>query len=235
MSRQAVILAGGKGTRLRPYTISVPKPLVPIGDRAILDIVLSQLSRGGFSHVVLAVNHLAHIVRAFSGDGERWGMKIAYAEEEMPLGTMGPVKLIADRLPEHFLVMNGDVLTDLDFATFHDRHAAADRNFTIAASHRMHRVEYGVLEARDTILTGFREKPETRYDVSMGIYMLSRRVLHHIPAGRPFGFDDLMRVLLTNNQQVHLDWHPGYWKDIGVPEDYQQATLDYESGRFTCG
>src|SRR4051812_15131529 len=128
MSRRAVILAGGKGTRLRPYTVVLPKPLMPIGDYPILEVVIRQLARHGFDRVTMAVNHQAELIKAFFGDGSKWGVRIDYALEDQPLGTMGPLKRIPD-LPEHFLVMNGDVLTDLDFGAFYAEHAAADRLF----------------------------------------------------------------------------------------------------------
>ena len=143
MSRRAVILAGGRGTRLRPYTVVLPKPLMPIGEYPILEVVIRQLARAGFDHVTLAVNHQAEIIRAFCGDGSKWDMRIDYSLEREPLGTMGPLRLIDD-LPEHFLVMNGDVLTDLDFQHFHDEHAARDDLFTISSYRRDHLVDYGV-------------------------------------------------------------------------------------------
>src|SRR5262245_432413 len=196
VKRRAVILAGGKGTRLRPYTVVLPKPLMPIGEYPMLEIVVRQLMGHGFDRVTIAVNHQAELIKAFFGDGSKWRVQIDYSLEDEPLGTMGPLKRIGD-LPDHFLVMNGDVLTDLDFAAFHVEHTAANRLFTISSYRREQTVDYGVLltNAHGT-LEGFQEKPVTPYQVSMGIYMVSREVLPYVPSQGPFGFDDLMRDLL---------------------------------------
>ena len=227
MKRRAVILAGGKGTRLRPYTVVLPKPLMPIGEYPILEVVIRQLGRQGFDRITMAVNHQAELIKAFFGDGSKWGLQIDYSLEDEPLGTMGPLKRIAD-LPEHFLVMNGDILTDLDFAAFYAEHASANRLFTISSHQREQKVDYGVLvtSAQGT-LDGFHEKPVTPYEVSMGIYMVSRAVLPFIPERGPYGFDDLMRDLLTAGQTVHVKKFGGYWLDIGRTDDYQQAIDEF--------
>ena len=227
MKRRAVILAGGKGTRLRPYTVVLPKPLMPIGEYPILEVVIRQLARAGFDRATMAVNHQAELIKAFFGVGSKWGIQIDYSLEDQPLGTMGPLKRIDD-LPEHFLVMNGDVLTDLDFEAFYAEHAAADRLFTISSYRRDQKVDYGVLITSERgILDGFHEKPVTSYEVSMGIYMVSRAILTHVPEHRPYGFDDLMRDLLTARQTVHVQKFDGYWLDIGRADDYQQAIDEF--------
>jgi NDP-sugar pyrophosphorylase family protein len=226
-TRRAVILAGGKGTRLRPYTTVLPKPLMPIGEFPILEVVVRQLSKNGFSHITMAVNHQADLIRAFFGDGQRWNVKIDYSQENEPLGTMGPLKLIPD-LPEHFLVMNGDVLTDLNFRKFHDEHAVSHSIFSISAYERIEKVDYGVLNAdRNGQLIGFTEKPSNSYLVSMGIYMASHRVLEFIPRSF-FGFDALMLDLISRHEQVATKNHQGYWLDIGRPDDYMQAIEEFD-------
>jgi NDP-sugar pyrophosphorylase family protein len=227
MNRRAVILAGGKGTRMRPYTLVLPKPLMPIGEYPILEVVVRQLAAHDFDGVTIAVNHQAELIKAFFGDGSKWGLRIDYSLEHEPLGTMGPLRLIPD-LPDHFLVMNGDVLTDLDFAAFHAEHAAANRLFTISSYQREQKVDYGVLstDAHGT-LQAFREKPVTGYEVSMGIYMVSRNVLPYIPAQGPFGFDDLMRDLLNRQKTVHVRKFDGYWLDIGRVDDYERAIDEF--------
>src|SRR5690606_5708910 len=146
MSKRAVILAGGRGTRLKPYTVVLPKPLMPIGDYPILEVVVRQLTRCGFDHITLAVNHQAELIKAFFGDGHRWGLNIDYSLEDQPLATMGPLKLISD-LPQDFLVMNGDILTDMDFGKFHDEHVNQGNLFTISSYRREHGIDYGVLES----------------------------------------------------------------------------------------
>jgi NDP-sugar pyrophosphorylase family protein len=228
MSKRAVILAGGKGTRLRPYTVVLPKPLMPIGDYPILEVIVRQLARGGFSRITLAVNHQAELIKAFFEDGSKWNVKIDYSREDEPLGTMGPLKLIRD-LPEHFLVMNGDTLTDLDFAGFHERHEKGGDLFTISSALREHLVDFGVLEPDAAgHLAGFKEKPRLTYEVSMGVYMCSRAVLERIPSGRPYGFDQLMLDLIRTGKPARLVRHTGYWLDIGRPDDYAQAIEDFE-------
>jgi len=234
MSRRAVILAGGRGTRLRPYTVVLPKPLMPIGEYPILEVIVRQLINAGFDHITMAVNHQAEIIKAFFKNGERWGVRIDYSLEEHPLGTMGPLKLISD-LPENFLVMNGDILSDLDYANFFDEHVRQKELFTISSMKREHRIDYGVLEANEEgKLIAFREKPQTTYLVSMGVYMLSSRVLERIPSGRAFGFDTLMLDLLDASQPAHVRPFNGYWLDIGRPEDYERAIDEFEAmkGRF---
>ena len=232
MSKQAVILAGGKGTRLLPYTVSLPKPLMPIGEYPILEIVIRQLVAFGFDTVTMAVNHQADIIKAFFQDGEKWGINIKYSLEDKPLSTMGPLKLISE-LPENFLVMNGDVLSDLNYGAFLDNHADNGRLFTISASSRNDKVDYGVLRVNsDGILTEFEEKPVNSYLVSMCIYALNRVVLGYIPEDIPFGFDDLMYKFLAENQKVKVIPHDGYWLDIGRPDDYARAIEDYEKLDF---
>ncbi len=229
--KRAVILAGGRGTRLKPYTIVLPKPLMPVGEYPILEIIIRQLSRHGFSHVTLAVNHQANLIKAFFGDGNAWGIKIDYSLESRALSTIAPLALISD-LPEHFILMNGDVLTDLDLNGFWSEHVQADRLFTIAAARREHSAEYGVLHTDDAnTLVGFEEKPVTRYLVSMGIYAVSRRILSFVPQTQKYGFDDLMADLLSSGARVHVSPFTGYWLDIGRPDDYVRAIEDFENRR----
>jgi NDP-sugar pyrophosphorylase family protein len=232
MSRRAIILAGGKGTRLRPYTVVLPKPLMPIGEYPILEVIVRQLVHAGFDHITLAVNHQAEIIKAFFQNGERWGIRIDYSLEDQPLGTMGPLRLIQD-LPEHFLVMNGDILTDLDYTEFHDNHVRESRIFTISSKSREHKIDYGVLDTGvEGILSGFREKPSIAYEVSMGVYMVSGLALQRIPAGRPYGFDNLMLDLLEARSPATVRTFSGYWLDIGRPGDYAEAIEVFEQHRI---
>lgn len=230
MSKRAVILCGGMGTRLRPYTVVLPKPLMPIGEYPILEVVVRQLNRAGFRHLTLAVNHQAELIKAFFGDGGRWDVKIDYSFEKAPLSTVGPLTLIPD-LPEHFLFLNGDVLTDLDFGRFLDDHVAENRAFTIAAARRRQQTDYGVLHVdQASRLTAFEEKPVNDYLVSMGVYAASRALIGAIPPGTRYGFDNLMIDMLGRGQMVTVHPHDGYWKDIGRPDDYMQAIDDFDSG-----
>jgi NDP-sugar pyrophosphorylase family protein len=228
MQKRAVILAGGKGTRLRPYTIALPKPLVPVGDTPILEIIVRQLARAGFTRITMAVNHQAEIIKAFFQDGAKWGLEIDYSLEDKPLSTMAPLKLVQG-LPEHFLVMNGDILTDLDFAAFHEAHVKRNSIFTISSHVREEMIDYGVLDTdAQGQLTGFREKPRHRYEVSMGVYMVSRRAVEGIPPDVAFGFDHLMHQLIAAGTLPHVQRYAGYWLDIGRPDDYAKAIEEYE-------
>jgi NDP-sugar pyrophosphorylase family protein len=199
MCKRAIILAGGKGTRLRPYTIALPKPLVPIGEKPILEIIITQLISNGFEHITITINHLADIIKAFFGDGSKWGIKIDYSLEEKPLSTMGPLSLLTD-LPENFLIMNGDVLSDVDFGELYDFHISKKSIFTISSYVREQKTDYGVLEIdSNDNLSGFKEKPVERYNVSMGIYVANRKILNYIPYNTFYGFDSLMLDLIKNN------------------------------------
>jgi NDP-sugar pyrophosphorylase family protein len=224
----AVILAGGKGVRLRPYTTTLPKPLMPVGDKhAILEIVLEQLASCGFTSVTLAIDHLGPLIRAFVGDGSRWGLQVFYAEEDRPLSTVGPLLGLKESLPDEFLVMNGDVLTDLDYADLLRQHTLAGTGLTVAVAERTHRVEFGVLDVSSSRVVGFREKPELRYQVSMGVYGMSRSTLMPYPAGLPFGFDQLVHDLLGRGENPAIYPFTGFWLDIGHPDDYDEANRSF--------
>ncbi len=224
----AVILAGGKGSRLLPHTLEIPKPLVPVGDRPIIEILLKQLRKAGVVRVHIAVNHLAHLIRSVVGDGSRFGLEIIYSVENEPLSTVGPLKLIDD-LPERFIVANGDILSDLDVAKLFDYHCRHRAALTVASYRRSEQIDYGALEtAPDNSVTGFAEKPFYEFTVSMGIYVFSRDVLRFVPDNTPFGFDELMYKLLAERQKVMSYPYDGYWLDIGRPADYVQAQKDIE-------
>jgi len=220
---RAVILAGGKGTRLRPFTATLPKPLVPVGDRSILDIVLLQLRRAGVERVTMAVNHLAHLIMSYFGDGQRVGLVIDYSLEDKPLSTIAPLKLIDD-LPDAFFVMNGDVLTDLEFARMYRHHVESDNDITVAVFDRDSKIDFGVLRTDEGgRIVGFEEKPVYHFTVSMGVYVISRRLLEIVPDDTPFGFDDLMLACIEQGRKAVGYPHGGYWLDIGRPSDYERA------------
>jgi NDP-sugar pyrophosphorylase family protein len=231
MSRRAVILAGGRGSRLRPYTVVLPKPLMPIGDYAILEVIIRQLVSHGFDHITLAVNHQADIIQAFFQNGNKWGIRIDYSLETQPLSTIAPLKLISD-LPQNFLLMNGDVLTDLDLSGFYEQHVARANSFTVSAARRESVIDYGVLDIDSHgCLSGFLEKPRHNYLVSMGIYAINRSVLERVPAGRRYGFDDLMNDMLVAGVPVHVQPYSGEWLDIGRPDDYLRAIDMFEQNK----
>jgi len=228
--KYAVILAGGQGTRLRPYTLTLPKPLVPLVDTPIVEIVIRKLANAGYEVVTLAINHMGELIKAYFGNGERWGLTAQYSLEDEPLGTIAPLRLITD-LPENFLVINADVLSDLDLSKFLVDHIESGATFTIAATSRDQVLDYGVLGVEGERLVSFREKPRISQLVSMGIYAVNRRVLEYIPPKGPYGFDQLMLKLIASDQPVKVVQHPGYWLDIGRPEDYEQANIEFEKDR----
>jgi NDP-sugar pyrophosphorylase family protein len=225
----AVILAGGKGVRLRPYTTCLPKPLVPIGNQySILEIVMRQLVRGGFTSVTVAIGHLGRIVQSYVGDGSQWGITVDYATEESPLGTIGPLLCIRDRLPRNFLVMNGDILTDLDYAALLHSHIEGGRPLTVATYERQVKIDFGVLSTAGGKVTEFTEKPTLNYRVSMGVYGVSNSALDNYTPGLPLGFDELVLDLLAKDDQPGEFPFTGYWLDIGRPDDYDRANEEFE-------
>ncbi len=228
---RAVILAGGKGTRLAPYTTVFPKPLMPIGDMPILEVIIRQLKRSGFERITIAVGHLSNLLMAFFNNGERYGLQIEYSVEDKPLGTAGPLALIED-LDDHFMVMNGDVLTTLDYAALVNYHRQRQAIATIAMHERNINIDLGVIETDDNnVLTGYIEKPVYSYRVSMGVYVFSPRVLNFIPKGQRLDFNDLILKLIAAKETVVAYPYNGYWLDIGRPDDYANAVQEFESLR----
>ncbi len=228
---KAVVLAGGKGTRLRPYTTVLPKPLMPIGDMPILEIMLRQMKRAGVSEVYLTVGHLAEILRAFFKDGQQFGLKIHYSYEDKPLGTAGPLSLL-DGLADTFLVTNGDVLTTLDLADLVSYHRTSGAVATIAMQARQVKVDLGVLKFDDQYqLTGYIEKPTYDFHVSMGIYVFEPEVLSLIPHNDYLDFPDLVLKLIEKGEKVVGYPFEGYWQDLGRPDDYEQALSDFDQMR----
>ena len=226
---RAVIMAGGKGTRLRPYTTTLPKPLMPVGDRPILNLVMDGLRDAGVERVTLAVNHMAEVIMAFFGSGEKFGLRIDYSVEDKPLGTIAPLKLIKD-LPETFIVMNGDTLTDIDYAALYKAHISSGKPLTIATHKRRVEIDFGVLEVDESSgsVAGFREKPTSHFEVSMGVYVFNRSLLDRVPDDEPYGLDDLVLGMLEDGQPINAYRFDGYWLDIGRPADYDQANQDVE-------
>ncbi len=253
---RAVILAGGKGVRLAPLTQVIPKPLVPLGGKPILEIVLNQLRSQGFRHITLAVGYMADLIQAYFGDGSKVGLQLDYSFEAQPLGTAGPLALI-DGLDETFLVMNADVLTDLNFQDLLDFHQQAGGIATVGAYNRQVTIDLGVIiKDGDTRIQDYVEKPSYHYLVSMGIYVFEPAILDYIqayhqtatakvascggegiisgpgplasgPSPGYLDFPDLVKYLLSCNQEVHFYPFTGYWLDIGRHEDYAKANEEF--------
>jgi NDP-sugar pyrophosphorylase family protein len=220
---KAIIQSGGRGTRLRPYTTILPKPLMPVGSKPVLELLLKWLRRNGIRDVYITTGYLGKLIRGVCGDGRQWGLDIRYTEETEPLGTIGPLSLLRKELDSTFLVINGDVLTDLNLTAFvacHRRHASA---LTIATARRNIRMDFGIIEDVGGTVVRFMEKPNLTHVVSMGVYCMEPDVLAEIPVGVPFGFDDLMSCMLVRGSPVHIFPHSGFWLDIGRVEDFQKA------------
>ncbi len=228
---QAVILAGGKGTRLKPYTTSFPKPLVPVGEMPIIEVILRQLKQNGFGDIVISTGHLAELITAYCGDGRRWGLKIRYVREERPLSTAGALKLVRGLAPE-FLTINGDILTTMNYRKLFEHHRHSRALATIGVCERKTVVDFGVigLDGRGR-LASYTEKPSYRYLVSMGVNVFSRRALEHIRSGEFLGMPELIDRLRRAGENVCGFCTRAYWLDIGRPQDYQTAQEIFASPR----
>jgi len=226
---KAVILAGGKGTRLRPYTTAFPKPLMPIGDKPILEIVIQQLKSYGFDKIIMAVGHLAELIIAFLNDGSKYDIKIEYSREDKPLGTVGGLGLIKNELNEPFLVMNGDVLTTLNYSDLLNYNKMNGAIATIALKKRAIKIDFGVPEVgKDNNIVGYTEKPEIEYLVSMGVYAFDTRVLEYIKPNEYLDFPDLIKKMISNGETIKGYIYDGYWLDIGRTDDYEKANREID-------
>jgi NDP-sugar pyrophosphorylase family protein len=220
---KAVIQAGGKGTRLLPYTSVLPKPLMPIGARPVLELLLRWLRRNNIEDVYITTGYLGHLIRSFCGDGQQWGLKITYTHEVEPLGTVGSLTLLREHLDGTFLMLNGDVLTDLNLQAFGLAHRKYGGPLTIATTVRSTRMDFGIIEDQENRITSFTEKPTLSNSVSMGVYCMEPEVIRYIPAGIPFGLDDLALCMLEKDVPIHVFKHQGLWLDIGRVEDFHNA------------
>lgn len=222
----AVVLAGGLGMRLRPYTMNIPKPLLPLGDQATMEIVLQQLAGQGFERVIITLGHMPQLVEALLGNGHRFGLHIEYVVETEPLGTAGSLNLVED-LDETFLVMNGDLLTTIDYGKVVESQQSAEHSATVVLARREVPIDYGVVYVdQQGYLERYEEKPVLHHYVSTGIYALDRSAVSRVPQGR-FDMPDLITDLVAANEQVRCYITDEYWQDIGRFEDYQHASADF--------
>lgn len=221
---RAVILAGGKGTRLRPFTTSFPKPLMPVGDIPILEVLLRQLHAHGVTEATLLTGHLAYLLEGYFSDGSALGMSIDYVREEAPRGTAGPLRQLAGKLDDDFFVMNGDLLTDLDFTDLLACHRSSGAAITVSTYRREEKIDLGVLkideESGDVV--GYDEKPTLHLDISMGVYAMSPSVLARVPDSY-YDMPTLILDLLADGHRVNSRPHDGFWLDIGRVDDYARA------------
>jgi len=228
--RQAVIMAGGKGTRLHPYSALLPKPLMPVGDMPILELLLRQMKQAGIAEVLVAVNHLRHLIEAFFGDGSKFGLRIRYISEDKPLGTAGALGNMLDQLHDTFIVSNGDLLTNMDLTAMARQHFETDADASIGVFQRENTIDFGLIEFdAENRLSAYREKPKTLYFVSMGIYILEREaVLPHLRPNEYLDIPSLMLALRAANRDVRCYHDDGMWLDIGRPDDFALAQTLFE-------
>lgn len=226
---KAVILAGGEGTRLRPYSTVFPKPLMPVGDMPILEIIIRQLSSQGLKDIIVTVGHLGELIMNFFGDGSKLGVNITYSKEDQPLGTVGGLGLIKEELKETFLMINGDTLTTLNFLDLINYHKRNRATATIALKKREVYIDFGIAELDDSAsLKGYIEKPTIYHTVSMGVYVCEPRVLDCLKIGKRLDFPDLVKTLISKGELVKGFVFDGYWLDIGRPDDYEKANEEIE-------
>lgn len=221
---KAVLLAGGKGRRLHPYTTNFPKPLMPVGGKPILETVLERLRDAGIKDIIMATAHLESLIRAFFETGEKFGVRITYSNETEPLGTAGPLNLVREQLASQFLLVSGDVLTDLDFGKLVEYHDQKNCVATVALARRSVHIDFGVVDTTDGgFFEKWSEKPTLEYFVSTGIYLFEARALEALPGSGFFNVPDLIQKLDRNGEKVSCYVHDGDWLDIGRPEDYEKA------------
>lgn len=219
---QTIILAGGRGSRLDPYTRILPKPLFPIGDKPIAHILVNQLKHAGFTEIIMCLGYLADFIKLYFKDGSDFGLKIRYSTETVPLGTAGPLKIV-NNLEEDFLVVNGDELTTLDFRALYEHHIAMKADMTVAVHKKAVYSAFGVLEVKDGQVTAYSEKPTLNYWASMGIYVVNKRILSLIPDNERYDMPDLVQTLLSQHAQVVSYESDDLWFDIGTPADLEKA------------
>lgn len=233
---QAIILAGGKGTRLKPYTINFPKPLVPVGEYPILEIIIRQLAKSGFRRITISIGHLGELIEAYFGNGDRWGVNIEYVREYVPLNTAGALKLVK-RCEDNFLVMNGDILTTIDYGGLYALHMEKGVKATIATKSREALIDFGVLRFdAHGFLQEYIEKPVYPFNVSTGVYVLSKDCMSFIKDGECIGMPDLLLRLIKSGEKVFCKESDGYWLDIGRVDDYEKAQEEFETHKkeFLC-
>jgi NDP-sugar pyrophosphorylase family protein len=226
---KAVILAGGLGTRLKPFTEIIPKPLLPIGEKSILEIQIGRLKHFGFDEVILATNYKSDYIAGFFGDGSRYGVNLIISKEDIPLGTAGPLTLIKDRLTEPFLVMNGDILSLINLSDFYNFAIKKNTLLTIAIKKEITPFAFGNIFFSGDYVEGVEEKPDIVMYILAGIYIMKPEILRFIPENTSFGMDKLIKNLLAEEQKVAKYDLKEYWLDIGRIDDYEKAQEDFKN------
>ena len=229
---KTVILAGGLGTRLRPLTQVIPKPLLPIGEQSILEITITRLRASGFREIIMATNYKSHLFENYFGDGSGWGVKISYSLETRKLGTAGPLKLVEKELKTPFLVINGDILTNFDFRKLKAFHVKNGAGLTVVTKVMETPLHYGVVKCRGSRVIKLEEKPVIYSEINAGIYFGSPEILGHIPKNRFYNMTDLIKTLIIKGKKVLKYELQDYWLDIGQIQDYRKAQEDIKKRYF---
>jgi NDP-sugar pyrophosphorylase family protein len=224
---KAVILAGGLGTRLKPFTEVIPKPLLPVGESSVLEIQILSLARSGFDEIYIATNYMADYIEAFLGNGERYGVRLTFSRETKPLGTCGPLSLLKSELAEPFLLMNGDILTTLHFRDVLDFALDSDADLTVVTKEFVTPFNFGKVTKEGPYIVAIEEKPNFRFEVLAGIYAIKPTVLSLIPDDEYYGMDVLINSMLASHRKVAGFALSGYWLDIGQAEEYETARTNY--------
>lgn len=227
---KVVIMAGGLGTRLRPFTHIIPKPLLPLGEQTILEITINKLKKHGFKEFILATNYKSDMFEAYLKDGSHLGVNITYSRETMPLGTAGPLKLLASELDEPFIVINGDIITNLDFSKLYRAHVSSNSKMTVVTKILQTPLQYGIVKGEGDLVSGIDEKPNLKFEILAGIYVLSPEVLSLIPGEASYNMPQLIRDLIASGQTVRKYILEDYWLDIGQMESYERAQKDAKEG-----
>ncbi len=228
MSRKAVILAGGLGSRLKPFTEVIPKPLLPIGEKAVLEIQIEHLKKYQFEEIFLATNYMSDYIENFFGDGSRYGVRLTISHEAQPLGTAGPIKLLQPELTDTFLVMNGDILSLMDFTRFFDFARTKGTLLTVAVKKIVTPYAFGNIHFDGDMVTRIEEKPNMVTYALAGMYVMEPEIFSLIPEGEYFGMDKLIQAMLDRHIPIAKYEMQEYWLDIGRIDDYQQARDAYE-------
>jgi NDP-mannose synthase len=231
---KAVILAGGLGTRLKPFTEVIPKPLLPIGEKAVLEIQIEHLKSHGFTEIFLATNYKSNYIENFFGDGSRYGVKLIISREDKPLGTVGPLTLLKSYLTEPFVVMNGDILSNINFTDFYSSALHKETLLSISVKKIIMPYAFGNIYFRDDLVIGIEEKPDIITYALAGIYVMKPKILDVVPYNEFFGMDTLIKIMLSEKSPISKYELKEYWLDIGRIDDYESAQKDFKENFYSA-